>query len=73
MTTIEDAMNGNPLGALVKVERWPVVNVHHDKLGLWADSPDVEGWSAAADDCDALMLLINEAREVVFRPMGWPR
>jgi predicted RNase H-like HicB family nuclease len=33
---------------------------HHEADGWWAESPDVEGWSAAADDFPELRSLAVE-------------
>jgi hypothetical protein len=57
----------------IKTWTWPLIQFHHEEpFGPWADSPDVPGWSATGDDMEELGRLIDDAKEVVFRPMGWP-
>jgi predicted RNase H-like HicB family nuclease len=38
------------------------VSYHHDANGWWAESPDVEGWSAAGDTYAELVRLAGEGR-----------
>ncbi len=33
---------------------------HHEADGWWAESPDVEGWSAAGDTYEELVKLVEE-------------
>lgn len=33
---------------------------HYEGGSWWADSPDIERWSAAADDLEALVALVDE-------------
>lgn len=52
---------------------WPMVQFHHENGVMWAESPDVPGWSAAAKDREEMDELLREARESLFRLLGWPR
>lgn len=62
----------NPSHGVTRLWVWPVINYHHENGSVWADSPDVQGWTAIADDKAALDVLVDEARDVIFRPNGWP-
>jgi predicted RNase H-like HicB family nuclease len=40
---------------------------HRESDGWWAESPDVEGWSAAGDSCAELFKLAVEGSSFVLR------
>ena len=42
---------------------------HHEADGWWAESPDVEGWSAAGDTYPEVRQLADRGRPV----RAWPR
>lgn len=45
------------------------IQVHNQSGSWWADSPDVEGWTAAASSENELISLIDEASDFVpFKP-----
>lgn len=39
------------------------VVIHHEQATWWCDSPDVPGWTAAAQTRDDLLTLVAEASE----------
>jgi hypothetical protein len=44
---------------------------HREVDGWWAESPDVERWSAAADSLPELGVLVSEGLALAIWPQGW--